>query len=56
MPSREEDLEHLNQPLAQREKMKNDAVAYLSDQLMTITEDCRNLREDNNSIGTLWLK
>jgi hypothetical protein len=34
MPSREEDLEHLNQPLTQREKMKDDAVAHLSDQLM----------------------
>jgi hypothetical protein len=29
MPSKEEDLEHLNQPLTQREKMKNDAVAHI---------------------------
>gem|GEM_PF-6780924 len=28
MPSRQEDLEHLKQPLTQHEKMKDDAVAH----------------------------
>ena len=43
MPSREEDLEHLNQPLTQREKMKDDAIAHLSDQLVAITTRLQEL-------------
>jgi uncharacterized coiled-coil protein SlyX len=32
-----EELEELNQSLSQHDKMKDDAIAHLSDQLMAIT-------------------
>jgi chromosome segregation ATPase len=36
--SKVEELEDLNQSLRKRDKMKDDAIAQLSDQLMALTE------------------
>ena len=33
-----------------RDKMKDDVIARLSDQLVAITIDCRNLREANDDV------
>ncbi|MGA8842913.1 MAG: hypothetical protein WB511_04955 [Nitrososphaeraceae archaeon] len=41
-----EELEELNQSLKQRDKMEDDAIAYLSDQLVAITGRLQDLRED----------
>ncbi|MFZ0325746.1 MAG: hypothetical protein WBP64_18980 [Nitrososphaeraceae archaeon] len=35
--SKEEELEQLNQSMRARDKMKDDAIAHLSDQLIAIT-------------------
>jgi hypothetical protein len=37
MQTKMEELEELNQSLRQRDKMKDDAIGQLSDQLMTFT-------------------
>ena len=38
-----EELEELNQSLRQRDKMKDDAIAHLSDQLVAITNRLQEL-------------
>ena len=42
-----EELEQLNQSMRDHDKMKDEAIAHLSDQLIAIMEDYKNLREDN---------
>jgi hypothetical protein len=37
MESRIEELEQLNQVMSDRDKLKDDAIAHLSDQLMVLT-------------------
>jgi hypothetical protein len=37
MQSRVDELEQLNQSMRDRDKMKDDAIAHLSDQLMVLT-------------------
>jgi hypothetical protein len=49
------ELEELNQSLRNRDKMKDDAIAQLSDQLMALTTRCRRLRENNRYDLTLIL-
>ena len=38
-----EELEQLNQSMRDRDKMKNDAIAHLSDQLVAITNRLQEL-------------
>ncbi|MGB0026788.1 MAG: hypothetical protein WBP64_08100 [Nitrososphaeraceae archaeon] len=38
-----EELEQLNQSMRDRDKMKDDAIAHLSDQLVTITTRLQEL-------------
>ena len=42
-----EELEQLNQSMRDHDKMKDEAIAHLSDQLIAIMEDYKNLREGN---------
>ena len=41
--SKIEELEELNQSFRERDKMKDDAIAHLSDQLMALTVRMQNL-------------
>lgn len=41
--SKVEELEELNQSLRQRDRMKDDAIAHLSDQLMALTARMQDL-------------
>ena len=41
--SKVEELEQLNQSMIDRDKMKDDAIAHLSDQLVAITERLQEL-------------
>ena len=48
------EIEELNLSLRQRDKVKDDAIAQLSDQLVAITGILHEFeRKTNNSIGTL---
>ena len=38
-----EELEELNQSFRERDKMKDDAIAHLSDQLMALTDRMQDL-------------
>ena len=42
-----EELEQFNQSMRDHDKMKDEAIAHLSDQLIAIMEDYKNLREGN---------
>jgi hypothetical protein len=42
-----EELEQLNRSMRDHDKMKDEAIAHLSDQLIAIMEDYKNLREGN---------
>ena len=47
--SKVEELEQLNQSMRDRDKMKDDAIAHLSDQLVSLSARLQELeREDNN--------
>ncbi len=41
--SKTEELEELNQSFRERDKMKDDAIAHLSDQLMALTARMQDL-------------
>ena len=41
--SKIEELEELNQSFRERDKMKDDAIAHLSDQLMALTDRMQDL-------------
>ena len=43
--SKIEDLEELNQSLRQHDKIKDDAIAHLSDQLMALTARIQDLEK-----------
>jgi hypothetical protein len=43
------------QSLRNRDKMKDDAIAQLSDQLMALTARCRNLSANSNKDGLVRL-
>jgi len=46
--SKVEELELLNQSLRNRDKLKDDAISQLSDQLVAYLQDCRKLKEDSS--------
>jgi len=46
--SKVNELEEVNQSLRERDTRKDDAIAILSDQLLTITERLRELEERNS--------
>ena len=43
------------QALRNRDKMKDDAIARLSDQVMALTARMQNLKESNNNNGLVIL-
>ena len=43
------------QALRNRDKMKDDAIAQLSDQVMALTARMQNLKESNNNNGLVIL-
>ena len=45
-----EELEEQNQSLRQRDKVKDDAIAQLSDQLVSLSLGCRKSREDKQNV------
>ena len=49
--SKVEELEQLNQSMRERDKMKDDAIAHLSDQLVAITVRLQELEKTTNSIN-----
>ena len=51
-----EELEQLNQSIRQRDKIEDDAIAHLSDQLIAITGRLQELEKTNNSIDALHTK
>jgi uncharacterized coiled-coil protein SlyX len=48
--SKVEELEELNQSLRQHDKMKDDAMAHLSDQLIAITSRLQELERNNTKL------
>jgi uncharacterized coiled-coil protein SlyX len=48
--SKVEELEELNQSLRQHDKMKDDAIAHLSDQLIAITSRLQELERNNTKL------
>jgi hypothetical protein len=48
--SKVEELEQLNQSKRDRDKMKDDAIAHLSDQLVAITGRLQGTRKKTNNI------
>jgi hypothetical protein len=46
--SKVQELEDLNSSLRERDKVKDDAIAHLSDQLLAILQDYKSLSESNN--------
>ena len=48
MKTRVEELETVNQSLRNRDKLKDDAIAQLSDQIRYYQQDYKKLKEDSN--------
>jgi hypothetical protein len=48
--SKVEELEELNQSLRQRDKMKDDAIAHLSDQLLSISTRLQELERKQQTV------
>ena len=48
--SKVQDLGELNQALRNRDKMKDDAIAQLSDQVMALTAKMQEIEEGSNCI------
>ena len=46
--SKVEELEEINQSLRNRDKLKDDAISQLSDQLVALSQDYRKLKEDSS--------
>jgi hypothetical protein len=51
-----EELEQLNQSLRKRDKMKDDAIAHLSDQLVAITARLQELDRRQLTMYTYYLR